>query len=422
MQLKTWALAMLAVLAPGVAWGQQGTPTFQTLITTGTITTGTTLLSTQRPGAAMFNSYNGDQNHPWFTGASWAFGYRFNSNTDPVGIRPTVVIQRDPVYTGAIAGNPSTLSVVNNVGANVTGLENAIIATTNVSATSGIFTSLISETNTLVPGGQVIATNVVAKSTTGRKSSIDGTLVANEFDVNASGPDDAGTRINTEMIVRENQTSTDGATTFLVAGSRVRGPAVRVGQTGALTVPVSSTYGHFVTTSNGTQGGLVGSFGSAFASDGATTAGFNATSAVETLNTSTSFLGGVTTITLTTTNDANAHYVWPGALVTGTNIAANTHVLTYAYDSNVTVTITIDTPTSGALSNGQTLTFTNNIEVGFKASGYMHTAAFQSPNFLVDPVGVVTGASFKAGATAGVTCAGAPTGAFASTGGVVTHC
>ena len=409
------------VLAPGVAWGQ-GTPTFQTLSTTGTITTGTTLLSTQRPGAAMFDKYAGDQNHPWFTGASWAFGYHVSTPTDPIGIRPGVVIQRDAAYTGAIAGNPSALSVFNNVGAGVTGLENAIIATTNVSATSGIFTSMISETNSLVPGASVIATNSVAKSISGRMSSVDGSLVANENDVNAAGPDDFGVRINTDLVVRENQTSPDGATTFLVAGTRIRGPAVRVGQTGALSAPVSATYGSFVATSNTLQGGLVGSFGSAFANDGATTASFNASSAVETLNTSTSFSGGVSTITLATTNDANARYVWPGALVTGTNIAAATHVVTYAYDGNLTITITLDKPTSGALSSGQTLTFTNKIAVGFLAAGYLGTAAFQSPNFLVDPVGVVTGASFKAGATAGVTCAGAPTGSFAATNGIVTHC
>lgn len=42
--------------------------------------------------------------------------------------------------------------------------------------------------------------------------------------------------------------------------------------------------------------------------------------------------------------------------------------------------------------------------------------------FSIDGTGIVTGASYKAGATAGVTCSGTPTSSFASTGGIVTHC
>lgn len=48
--------------------------------------------------------------------------------------------------------------------------------------------------------------------------------------------------------------------------------------------------------------------------------------------------------------------------------------------------------------------------------------AFASPSFSVNGSGVVTGASYKSGATAGVTCSGTPTSSFASSGGIVTHC
>ena len=45
--------AMLAVLAPGVAWGQQGTPTFQTLTTTGNAAVGGTLSAISLPTNPM---------------------------------------------------------------------------------------------------------------------------------------------------------------------------------------------------------------------------------------------------------------------------------------------------------------------------------------------------------------------------------
>ena len=42
--------------------------------------------------------------------------------------------------------------------------------------------------------------------------------------------------------------------------------------------------------------------------------------------------------------------------------------------------------------------------------------------FTVSGAGVLSAASYKAGATAGVTCAGTPSASFAATGGIVTHC
>jgi fibronectin-binding autotransporter adhesin len=50
------------------------------------------------------------------------------------------------------------------------------------------------------------------------------------------------------------------------------------------------------------------------------------------------------------------------------------------------------------------------------------TAAYTSPGFSVDGSGSVTGTAFKVGATAGVSCSGAPTASFASTNGIVIHC
>jgi hypothetical protein len=421
------AAALPAALAapPCIGCTTPNTGAFSTLTTTGTITAGTTVGSTAKPGFLAFNTYRGDATKPWFTGGNWAFGW--NPTTLANGAIRPLTVQRDAAYTGALVGsNPGALLVTNNVGANVTGLENTIIGTINIAATAGLYGAGEFTANKQVPGAGAIAFNIVGADQSARKSSVAGSMVVDEHDLNASGPDDGQTRVNMDVTYKEDPTggaSSDGATTFSYGGIRVRGGALYTGQTGHFNAPALSITAFAATTWNSVFGGLVGSFTTPFLADGATGAAYSATSAVQTLVTSASFLAGVTTITLTNLT-ATASYVWPGALMTGVNVPANTHVLTQSYDGVSVTTITIDTPiAAGGLTNGEALTFTNAIGTGFKTGGYLTTAAFQSPNFLVDPVGVVTGAAYKAGAVAGVTCpTGAPTASFASVGGIITHC
>jgi hypothetical protein len=95
---------------------------------------------------------------------------------------------------------------------------------------------------------------------------------------------------------------------------------------------------------------------------------------------------------------ATSGYVWVGALVTGTGIAAATHVTVSNYNSSLGITtLTLDKPITGSLTSGQVLTFTNAIGTGFQASGYLTTAAFTSPGFNVSPTGAVTVASASFG-------------------------
>ena len=60
---------------------------------------------------------------------------------------------------------------------------------------------------------------------------------------------------------------------------------------------------------------------------------------------------------------------------------------------------------------------------GVDISGWTFSAyAFKSTGFSVDGLGKVASVGYYVGATAGVDCSGAPTGSFAVTKGIVTHC
>jgi len=409
-------IAALALL-PAAALGQtlnapSGTPNFLSLSagapqgtalpSSGQIIANTTIGSLARPGALAFNTYFGDSTKAWFTGYKWGFGYQQTVSSDPLGVPGVLTVQKNASYTGTTGGNPAALVVNNTVGSGVTGNENGMTMTVNVSAASGIFTAIQPTINNLTPGNAIIfGGNTVVTDKTGRKSTVAGAIVGHEFDVIAAGPDDGNDRINLDLIGREYPGgSSDGATTITVAGARVRGQTVQGGAPGVINTPSTSIYGFRTQTmaDTGSIGQIMG-FQTAFGADGASTAAFSAASAVQTQVTNASALAGATTLKLATTNDKLTAYVWPGALVTGTNIAANTHVTTQAYDNNVTVTITIDTPTSGPIANGATLTFTNKIQAGFVASGYIPGNAFQSTNFSVD------------GTTGAIVAAGLPTSA-----------
>jgi len=365
---------------------------------------GTTIGSANRAGAAMFDIYLGSSNKAWFTGQNWGFGYRSLTTTDPIGSGgPVLTVQRDSQYTGAMTGNPSAFTAVTNVGANVTGLDNVFISQLNLSAIAGVYTSgTIAGFKSGAGGSSMITLNVNSQDRTGRMSSVAGSNVPTEFDLWASGPDDAALRIGVDMIMGEYQPSSDGATTFTCAGVRTRGRELKVASSGAVSIPTSATVGNKVTTASEQGAGLTGSFGSGYLVDGATAAAFDASSAVQTRQTDNSFLAGVTTITLVNSTTAPS-YVWPGALVTGAGIAAGTHVVTQSYNGSTQTTITIDTPTSGALALGQNLTFTNRIERGFRTSGFFGTAQYAGTGFSVDPAGNVNGLSMIVGASSGPT-------------------
>jgi len=340
-------------------------------------------------GAAFF----GDTTHIWGTGANWGFGNRPTSNTGTVNVAPTLTVQRVPAYTGAVTGNPSALSVINTIGGGVTGGESGIALTMNDSGTGGVHVGVQLGINKLAVGTtSQFGTNIVATDKTGRKSSVAGSLIGTEFDIIAAGPDDQFDRVNLDLIVREYPGgSADGPTVHTIGGARARGQSVQGGAAGVINTPSSMLYGFRTQTITDIGNvGDIASVGTSFGSDGATTAGFSAISAVQTQVTNASALSGATTLTLATTNDKLTGYIWPGALVTGTNIAPNTHVVTQSYDANVTITITIDTPTSGPIANGATLTFTNAINNAFTASGYLTGNVYSSPGFSVDPVGNVT--------------------------------
>lgn len=80
-------------------------------------------------------------------------------------------------------------------------------------------------------------------------------------------------------------------------------------------------------------------------------------------------------------------------------------------------------PAGSYISDDTSGTTTASTAYGLHFVGAFTTASISVPGFTVDGTGIVTGASYKAGATAGVTCApGAPTASFSSSGGIVTHC
>lgn len=368
----------------------------------GTLTLNSTLAFSARANGGLpvvGGSFIGDLNKLWSTGALFGFGQRPTTTSAANDVGPILTVQRSPAYTGAISGNPSALIVLCNAGTGVTGKENGLISQYTINSASGTYTAGTFTMFKINPGtAAMIDLNVNSQDQTGRMSSVSGSNVPQENDLWASGPDDAGLRIGTEIVSAEYTSSSDGATTFYVGGFRVRGREVRNPTSGGLAAPTNAVFGVLATTqaapkalfpnAASTGAGLTGSFTNAFCSDGATIS-FSAASAVQTATTSTSFTGGVTTITLTTNQNFPA-YIWPGALVTGTNIAANTHVVSQSYDNVTTITVVLDTPTSGAIANNATITFTNVIGTAFSASGFITGNAFQSPGFAVNNAGTVT--------------------------------
>jgi hypothetical protein len=300
-------------------------------------------------------------------------------------------------------------------------LECALISTINNNATAGLATSGIFNVAKTQAGPGTIALNVVADDESTRKSSVGGANVVMEIDANASGPDDLSIRVNTEMTFKESPIggpSPDGATTFLYGAVRCRGPAVNITQGVGQTAPTTATHAFGATTINeGLGTGFIGKFVTPFIADGCSGAAYSAVSATQSLPTSAAFSAGVTTITLTNPV-LTASHVWPGALATGTNIPAGTHVVSCSYDITNQISTVVFDRTIGALTLGQAITFTNAIGTGFTAGGYLTTAAFTSPGFAVSPTGAVTvqSASFgtlpvnaandAAAATAGVAIGG----------------
>jgi len=367
-----------------------------TLTTTGAVTIGTTLTSSNRSGRVAFNSFIADTTKAWFTGGGWGFGVQPSTTSATLDIVPALTVQRVTNYTGAMppGNNPSALWVVNTVGSGMSGgLENAFISQLNINATAGVFTSgTISCFKNVggtvsVPGtAGVVCLNVNSQDKSGERSALAGSNVVLEPDLWASGPDDAFVRHGIDMVMGEISASPDGPTTFTTAGLRVRGREYKVQSSGQIQAPTYATVGSKVTAVSELGTGLVGTFGTAWLSDQANTASFSATPATQTKLTAAAATTGATTLQVTVSSTIPS-YLWPGSVVSGPGLAANTHVSSQSYDGNVTTTITLDKPTTGNTASGSTLTFTHNIQVGFLAGAGIVGYAFQGPGFTVDPVG-----------------------------------
>src|SRR5215472_4403614 len=253
----------------------------------------------------IWGTYLGDP-RPWFTNSKWGFGWQATSTTDSVAGSGVLTVQRNATYTGSTGANPAALAVNSVIGPNVTGGESALALLVNDSGSAGIHVGAQMTCNKLVTGAATLfGGNLVVQDQTGRKSSIAGALVGLEFDIIAAGPDDQADRINLDLIGREYPGgSTDGATVHTVAGARVRGQTRRGGAAGVVNTPSSTVYGFRTQTAAdiGGAGQMMG-IQTAYGCDAASVAAFSAVSAVQTLVTSTSFSGGVTTLTLVTTND-----------------------------------------------------------------------------------------------------------------------
>ncbi len=127
-------------------------------------------------------------------------------------------IQRVVNYTGGTAPNPSALSAVTTVNTDNGTKENVIISEINDNGTG----SSKSRTAVMATGrrntennNNIITGNFLAEDYTGRASSVNnGSLVACEINIRASGPDNAtnGRRFGLDMTLLEQQSSSDGAT------------------------------------------------------------------------------------------------------------------------------------------------------------------------------------------------------------------
>lgn len=138
-------------------------------------------------------------------------------------------IDRAVSYTGGTALNPSALSVKTNITSDNGTKENCAIFETDDNAATvqnKSRTAMMASARRKVTGNNsnIITGNLIAEDQSARKSSINnGSMVALEVNVNASGPDDAtgGRRFGIDVVSLEYQASADGATT-MQGGVRVR--------------------------------------------------------------------------------------------------------------------------------------------------------------------------------------------------------
>ena len=161
----------------------------------------------------------------------------------------------------------------NSTAANsTTGLQGAISSyTTQTGATQASTGGAGYCLKYVVSGNICFGANFVARDFTGRKSSISGGGLANEFDEVASGPDDAPNRAGLTVEFGENGPSADGATTFEY------GFLLRPMAAGAQVTPNSATvlagYNAITMGQTGGVNGYYGAFGDAYNLDGGETIG-----------------------------------------------------------------------------------------------------------------------------------------------------
>lgn len=180
--------------------------------------------STAAPRAARTN-YSIAANGPI---ASYGQFYLSYSPIGAAGEYSAMSIIRNSAYTAGTALNPSALLVTTNISTNTGTKDNSIIGVINDSSasnsgksrTAGMFQANRNAAN----GSNFITLNSVAQDNTGLGSTnADGAVVAGEFDVYSSGPDNIGLgrRIGIDVISLEQQVSVDGATSMR-GGVRVR--------------------------------------------------------------------------------------------------------------------------------------------------------------------------------------------------------
>jgi hypothetical protein len=365
-----------------------------------------------------FVQYKTDATRPWCLG-----NYGFATNDTATTTLPLVRIQRDTTQTsiGPYVGEASNLSVKTNILTDIRNSEAALIVAIEErvpNTTSGASHCANGNTHCNLVGAHIEAdrlatatgttswmwgANILAHDLTARASSVSGggAMLGAEIDVFAAGPDDSNVRIGIDLVLGDlGVVSVDGPSTFFI-GQRIR-PAGGTILTGLDINGDGGALGGAITTGihlNVDNTGIL--------VDTTTPSKFWAT--VRTPTFTSMHLG-----TTTNTNNAVLHDIgfW-GYNSTNTFLTEQK----YAYIRGEIVSNTagaeagrMDFFTMQAGAAGGELGIGGGVKVGaptgsFKGSGTLN----------------IQGAYWADGTT-GVTCAGAPTGAFATKNGIVTAC
>jgi len=254
-------------------------------------------------------------------------------------------------------------------------------------AVGGSGTAVVGNALRWVPGGPLnFGGNFVARSYTGRKSSVDGGLQAIECDVVGSGPDDNENRACITSTFGESGPSIDGATSiYAVHVTRPR-------NAGTDSVnPATATYGWLGTTMlpvSGTtlNGGVYGNFTHVFGCDGGESDCLNVTSGQVIYALSTIALSGQAVLVFAYGANIN-----PGQFPSGNaNIPTGTAVSSVLQCSPTLMLSGCVTPNTtqvmlsanliGSISSGTNITFNGALADEIGGSGYFTDAFLNLTN------------------------------------------